>query len=552
MKRMSRVLATGLATLMMVGMMAGCQGSQQTSAGTSSAATTAAASGTTAANATTTEANPYADHLDISIAYWRMGEALPENTDDAIRDQIFEKFNMTIDPINLTWDDYTQKILTWAASDQLPDVFGYAAVGTSTYADWIDQSIIQALPDDLSAYPNIQSIIESDGSAQYKYPMGSADGKFYAVPRLQVKASDDLCLSNGTWIRSDWMAKVGVTEAPANMDEFIDLMVKFAKEDPDGDGQDNTMGLTCYDASWLQFMLLQYQPAAIDPWVKGDDGQWTPTFMTDGYRQGILKLKELFTKGGLDPDFATLKGEEGEDKFANNRAGAYTHDDSPSTLGYIGDKFKEANGASMEDSVMLLKPFKSTDGNYYRRTGNISWSETYFNAKADAAKVDRILAFQNWLLSDEGYTLIHFGIEGTDYTRNGDSLEVIQSKDSSGEVVNKDTVYPIMKVNNFAEWSGTHMWSSVTPKYPKFNTMTKELYDWYLKNAIPAKTDARTAFVTLASRSKETFNAKDFIIKCVVSDDTEAAYQEQVANFKANGYDDLIKEMNTAMSALKD
>lgn len=60
------------------------------------------------------------DPVEISIAYWDADSAF---VGDDVLSEIEDKLNIKITPVNITWDDYTQKIQLWASSGSLPDVF---------------------------------------------------------------------------------------------------------------------------------------------------------------------------------------------------------------------------------------------------------------------------------------------------------------------------------------------------------------------------------------------------------------------------------------------
>ena len=63
------------------------------------------------------------EHMDISIGYWDVETALGSRDSDKILQQIEEKFNVTFEPMNYTWDDYGTKLQLWASTDSLPDIF---------------------------------------------------------------------------------------------------------------------------------------------------------------------------------------------------------------------------------------------------------------------------------------------------------------------------------------------------------------------------------------------------------------------------------------------
>lgn len=555
MKNFKKIVVLLMVATMIFSAFAGCGTPSSNDTTTSTAATA-----TATAEATSTAApapDPLADPMELSLAMWDCGQAVTDQP-DAVRDAIYKKLNITIKTVNTTWDDYTQKIQVWAASDQLPDMFAIDAVNTTNLKNWIEQGIVQAIPDDLSQYPNLEKRMNGAGMEIYKYPINDPSAKFYGIPRLSSFSADNWAVNVGMWLRKDWMANVGITKDPENMDEFITLMKAFVNNDPDKNGKKDTVGLTCFSADWLTWFFSAYEPGMLggaNNWIRDVDnpGKWIPAFMSKNTLEGLKALKALYDAGGLDKDFAAIKAEEGEDKFASSKAGAYTHDNTPGTLQYINNKFvKNYPDKKFEDVITLLKPFKNVnDGNYYRYIGNPGWSETYINSKVDAKKVDRIMRLFDFYISDEGYNLTHFGIEGTDWHKDGDQIVRTPKTDASGAIIPIATTYPITKMSFLAEWSGTRQYTdpSTTPILQK---MSHDFYDWMIANAKPQPIDLRIPNFDVPDKDK-TVTGKFFAemaIQCIMSKDIEKTWNGIIASQRANGYDKLIEETNAECAKL--
>ncbi len=90
----------------------------------------------------------------------------PGAKEDKIFNDLQSKFNVSIDPVQITWNDWEEKLKVWAASNQLPDIFPNALAGNlGMYKTWAKQGVIKALPDDLSKYPNIKRVMASSVSS---------------------------------------------------------------------------------------------------------------------------------------------------------------------------------------------------------------------------------------------------------------------------------------------------------------------------------------------------------------------------------------------------
>ena len=113
---MSMMLAASLAAC---GSQSDTSATAQENAGTGTETEGASVSGTTEAP------------TEISIAIWNADEAF---AGDEVLSQIEEKLNIKIKPMNVTWDDYMQKIQLWASSGSLPDMFAGDFRNRSNYS----------------------------------------------------------------------------------------------------------------------------------------------------------------------------------------------------------------------------------------------------------------------------------------------------------------------------------------------------------------------------------------------------------------------------------
>ena len=98
--------------------------------------------------------------MNISIATWDIETDMATQYKDATFQKIAKKLkHRIIKPVNLTWDDYSQKVQIWASSGQLPDIFSIDTVGSQYYTSWKNQGVIKPLPTDLEVnIPTYRSI----------------------------------------------------------------------------------------------------------------------------------------------------------------------------------------------------------------------------------------------------------------------------------------------------------------------------------------------------------------------------------------------------------
>lgn len=533
------LLVFGLISSLAVG--CGSGGEKAVEQTTSTTASTAApASGTTAP-----VEDPFKDPMEISIAMWDVEQGFPEGQQDAVYDLIKKKFNITIKPVNTTWDDYAQKIQVWAASSQLPDIFVIDAIQQPYYKTWVAEKLVRPLPDDLSNYPNIQKLLEPSDFQAYRDP---GDGKFYNLPKPAYSEEFEVGCEKAIYYRKDWMEKVGITKVPETTDEFITLMKAFMQADPEGTG---TVGLTAYDRSAFTNIMLSYVPGLTggsNHWIK-EDGKWTQSFLSKQALPGLKEMKRIYDAGCIDKDIAVIKGEEGLDKFCSGRAGALCYGGTPGFQVEITTRFdKNYPDKKYGDSVLMTHFWKAMDGVEYRNTMMRPWSEDYYNAKTvDDKKMDRILRLSDYLLSDEGLTLLRFGIEGTDYKKEGDKIVVTRKTDDKGAFlpIFDPKMYPSTQPFSYlVTWDQSFMFND--PSYdPSVAKMSNDLREWS-KNATPVATDFRLDFLDFPSKNKVSYITSDEVVKIMMNKDVEKSYNDVVKGLYDNGLQQMIDDVNAA------
>ncbi|MDD6174803.1 MAG: hypothetical protein PUC59_03480 [Firmicutes bacterium] len=195
--------------------------------------------------------------------------------------------------------------------------------------------------------------------------------------------------------------------------------------------------------------------------------------------------------------------------------------------------------------MTYLKPWKAENGKTYRFSTLTHWAESYISGNCDDAKRDRILAFYDYMLGD-GLTAMRFGEEGKDYTKNGDQITITRPKDETGNFVPIQSLHPqLVNLKNVFTWDGD--FHVVDPSANQTaQAMEREYVDWLRANTETVETNFALTYMTYDNRDKTISDPSDEMIKVVMSDDAEQAYDTMIATLKANGYDDAIASFNAA------
>ena len=429
-----RLAAASLAGVMLAGMTA-C-GSQS---GTASLGSSAKTEDTVSAQSTADEGSTAAqtagtgEPVEISIAVWNADQAF--SGEDDVKKTIEDKLNIKIKPVNVTWDDYTQKVQLWASSGSLPDVFIGAQRTTVTYPQWADQGVIREIPEDLSAYPNLQSYLSGDAAQEAKI-----DGKLYCIPRQTYPnqawtANDRIVL-----YRWDLAQKAGITKEPETWDEFQDIIKAIIKADPDGTG---IGGMTAVDPNLVNGVIMPYaSPLVMDggsifKWEKDDSGKYIPAYFNENMEAGFQLARDMYDSGVIEKDIVMNTGDQGKDKFLQGKAAAICCSGGYENLySSVGRYWKDVHGEDYTDDVKALALMPDVNGNIsYYAAQSYAWSESYISGSVSDEKLDAILRLYDYLLSDEGSFLSLYGPEGDMWEFDSDGK--VSLKDDTAVVSDK-------------------------------------------------------------------------------------------------------------------
>ena len=112
-------------------------------------------------------------------------------------------------------------------------------VNATQYRALLKYDMIQPLDKYFDDYASdaLKSYVESGGEELQKC-ITNEDGELMAIPAPAITAGG----INEMWIRQDWLDKLGL-EAPRTWDELVKVAEAFVTQDPDGNGEDDTIGI---------------------------------------------------------------------------------------------------------------------------------------------------------------------------------------------------------------------------------------------------------------------------------------------------------------------
>lgn len=282
------------------------------------------------------------------------------------RDEVGIESKYTL--VSPTGADYQQQIVLAMTSGQLPDIFELSDM--TLYKQLIDAGMIADLTDiyENEANPTLKGIIEGEGENfldNYK-----VDGKLYCVPYKMPSTNG----FNYLWVRKDWLDKLGL-DVPKTMDDVKAVAKAFVEQDPDGNGKDDTIGLSI-DSMYTNFSCngifwaFGGQSADQNYWSTLEDGPVGYSMVQPEMKGGLKWLQDMYKEGLLNTEFATLQWTDYGDLIANNTCGLfYGCHWYAIQMNAVKDEVPEA------EWIPILAP--GTDGNPAPVYANISTSGFY-------------------------------------------------------------------------------------------------------------------------------------------------------------------------------
>ena len=212
-----------------------------------------------------------------------------------------------------------EKLRLMLASGDLPDVIplGGDDQGKIQFTQLAEGGLIQDLTEVWEDYaaPLTKEVVEADGDVVYIAAMHG--GKLMGIPAPKA----GLDSYSYFWIRQDWLDKLGL-DPPRTPEELMEVTRAFAKDDPDGNGVDDTYAMMMDKGLWYRsegfFWTFDSYP---DTWLKDGKGGLMYGAVQPETKDALAALALMHADGRLDPEWAVKDGGKANEMFAENRIG---------------------------------------------------------------------------------------------------------------------------------------------------------------------------------------------------------------------------------------
>lgn len=404
------------------------------------------------------KADKYTSDNKLIIEYFGISlDALQSRTTvtDTVVKYVENKFGVKFNFVSGGATDWLGQLNRKIAEGDVPDLFFHDAKDPS-YTTWRKEKYLMDYTPYLDSYPNIKTRFEAYDDNMKEYLGGS----WYGMPlMLDDNAAGKVMSEQAMYYRRDWYEAIkGYTPTNKYADaahasikdpedptfdyiDFYNLCDAFANGDPDGNGKADTYGYAFAGkdtgAYWFWPILSMFN-VAHDGWVKGADGNYTAQVVTDEMKEAVFFMADMYDNKLIANNYSSaLTAANMYSEFANGKFGIMTTSSSYNNASNVlaAQAGRIPVGGDITDVVRAMPVVTGKDG-VKRAMGvyNFYGFTSICNDISDVKK-QKILEIMNWMLSDEGLTVLEYGLEDQHYTVRADgSFESKLGRDRNGNV----------------------------------------------------------------------------------------------------------------------
>lgn len=295
-------------------------------------------------------------------------------------------------------NDYNQKVNLSIASNDLPDAM---VVNNTQFRQAVRAGQLQDLTDAYNVYASPVMREMMDKTEGLAMDAVTFDEKMLALPNVPVP-DDGYQLM---WIRKDWLDKLGL-EVPMTIDEIEEVATAFVERDPDGNNQDDTIGILGPQTGgvlYANFLASTNATFGLDPifaayksfpgyWLETEDGGTVYGSILPETKQALAKLREWYEKGIIDKEIGVRK--DSAEIVASGKAGIFF---GPWWLGYW--PLPDAVSNNPEANWQAYTSPLDMNGEYNSHMGVVATE--FLIVRKDYDHPEAVIKMNNLLLRDE-------------------------------------------------------------------------------------------------------------------------------------------------------
>ncbi len=438
--------------------------------------------------------------------------------------ELEKRTNTDMDIQILPHKDFKQKVSLMFAGSELPDVLVAYQSMTPASKDMrgaVDAGVFMPLDDLLKEHgQNLLAMIPEEAWNEVRY-----DGEIYSIPQFLTVQS-----RRATFVRADLLEKANVS-APQTIDELLPVLRALK-----GIGVEQPFAFR-ENFKYADFILGAYDVLPYSTMYEKQGDEIVPKFFnSENMIKALEMYKTMYDEGLMAKDFATITGamwtksrEAGNVGFYNANANSW-------------GSYETSLHNSVPDARLELIPSPiGPDGKGGQMLYQSTLEQAYLNAKLDPQKAAAIIKFFDYMATDEAAEFFNYGIEGEDYTKDGDIIIYEAPQDEAGRdsEIRRDFLRVIKDGGYNAE------------KLPYENRGTEMLTAF--ENILPnegrggiffdPELDSYTQFPDLAPKFDEPSKfILDHMVKMIYGKEPISDWPKVIEEWRKSGGNEIIKE----------
>ncbi|GHH97842.1 ABC transporter substrate-binding protein [Neobacillus kokaensis] len=284
------------------------------------------------------KAGDFSKKLDLNLS----GSVTRGKVEDGnyVQKRLEKQFNVKI--INTKADTWNaDQVNLMVASGDLPDTFAFTTGGKSAQ-ELYDSGLTRTIPKEmLEKYAPRYMKMLSENPPGIKMNLKEGTDNEYLQLIGQYAHVDGLAW--GPTFRLDWLEKLGIkppgeikqvgpsggrekiyyTEGAYTLEEVEEILKAFTFKDPDGNGKNDTYGLSPYNNQIHWSATLMGAFGIAPGYNLMEDGKLVTTEISKKYKDFLKLMAKWYKMGLIDPEFTTLDNNKSWEKYKQGKIGYY-------------------------------------------------------------------------------------------------------------------------------------------------------------------------------------------------------------------------------------
>ncbi len=241
-----------------------------------------------------------------------------------INDFLKERYNIEM---KLAWSaeasEYNNKLSINIASGELCDLMYVDKY--LTFRQMAENDLLADLTEIYPKYRGATLELVDESFENRNIEAVTVEGKQLAIPGSNLGYAQNLL-----WMRKDWLDALNL-EVPKTLDEIADVLEAFVTQDPDGNGEDDTVGLVVQATKPVLGYANNYGLESVfnafdvypTQWMKDENGKVYYGSTDPRMKDALALLADWYQRGLIDKQFPTRIGSgETEALWTSGTAGA--------------------------------------------------------------------------------------------------------------------------------------------------------------------------------------------------------------------------------------